>query len=643
MNDDVGRREIVTAVVKCAAVAFLLLATFPGDYQPIGTGLDHSYRYAINELARSDHPLGPDGGLELGPLGYLLVPLDLGNNLTRAITLWLAVHLLFAACVLDAARRTPDALRVVAFSIVYVGAAALGLPYAYHLLVVLALLATAAIRAARLPDVPAVIAGILAAVGLFMKLTLGIAALSIVMTGALALWTRPDERGRRAALASGAVYLLTVFVLSGLLFDSRAGFYAWIANSFEVISGFGSAMSLSAHRSVLVCGIVATVVVLGSAFLLRRREHAVLQAGVLLAIALLLSFRDGLVRQDDRIVNFFPFVIAVLAVFILVAREPRSSRILVGGAVVSVFVAISSYTAVGIFHPAETARTALGLRGAAHLRALAMIETTREDLRQRSTSNLAAMRLPEDWVTGIRRHGGAIDAFPGEISYAPANELSWDPNPVLQSHIAYTAALDHKSAEQYGEIGAPAFVIAEYKTIDGRHPLLDAPATVRELLQNYALMESEVEPARLLLRHVGPRFADTLAPTLSESADIGEWIDVPRSDRLLFVELDLQLSTRGRVSATVFRVAPVSVEIVYADGRNEAYRIVPATARNGLLMNYLPPTLDDLARLFLGSASNRVEKFRIVESGAAMYEPLFVITWREADYRVASPTLIASH
>ncbi|MDX1389206.1 MAG: hypothetical protein R3344_08450, partial [Acidobacteriota bacterium] len=510
------------------------------------------------------------------------------------------------------------------------------------LLVVVALLMMTATRAARIPEAGAVVAAVLAAVGLLMKLTLGIAALSIVAMGALGLWTRADERGRRAALAAVAAGLLVVFVLSGQLFDTRTDFYAWVTASIEAVVGFGSAMSLSAHASVLVCGIIAGGAAFGVVFFLKRREQAVLQAGVMLGLALLLSFRDGLVRQDIRITHFFPFAIAVLAVFVLVARQPTSSRVLVISVLVAIFAALSSYTAIGILHPAEAARTALGVRGTENLRALALIEETRADLHRESESNLALMRLPDRWITGIRQQGGTIDAFPGEISYAPANELSWDPNPVLQAHIAYTAALDLKSAEQYGPINAPAFVIAEYKSLDTRHPLLDAPATARELLRNYTLEDGDREPERLLLRHVGARFPAVLTPTHSETRDFDEWIDVPRSDRLLFAELDLKLTTRGQWTATVFRVPPIMIDVVYGNGRNETYRIVPATARNGLLLNYLPPTLDDLAGLFLGSATSRVEKFRVGGSGAALHESRFVVTWREADYRVGG-TRIASN
>ncbi len=94
------------------AVVFLLLATFPGHYQPIRTGLDPSYQYGLNFLANSDQVFGRDVAFTFGPLGYLLIPLDIGNNLVESILLRLLVHALFAACLVHLARLAAGALPV---------------------------------------------------------------------------------------------------------------------------------------------------------------------------------------------------------------------------------------------------------------------------------------------------------------------------------------------------------------------------------------------------------------------------------------------------------------------------------------------------------------------------------------------------
>ena len=77
------------------------------------------------------------------------------------------------------------------------------------------------------------------------------------------------------------------------------------------------------------------------------------------------------------------------------------------------------------------------------------------------------------------------------------------------------------------------------------------------------------------------------------------------------------------------------MEVEYAGGKKTSFRILPSTARNGLLLNYLPATIDDVAGLFLGSSRVRVERFRVGGSGGFSFQPRFGVNWKEADTRIA--------
>jgi hypothetical protein len=641
MDEPLDRRAIAKTVAKYAAVVFVVLVAFPGDYEPVRTGLDPSYRYALNELAGSELVFGRDVAFTFGPLGYLLIPLDLGTNLPRAIVVWLAVHALFAACLVHAARSAWSTGKVILFALTYVAAVTLGLPYEYHLLVVTGLLIVSSLHGERSGALPGGVAGALAALCLFMKFTLGVAALTIVLAGEVVRWSQRNRQWPPAQFVSVAACVATVALLTLVHFESPQYLLTWAATSVELAAGFSSAMSLPAHTSVLAAGVVVLLIVFFAVLRLMRREPAVLIVGFIFSLALLLSFKHGFVRQDVHITNFFPFAVVVLGLLALVSREQKSTRLLAVSFVASVTLASLAYSNATILDPRGAVRTGLGGRGLSNAWALVTLGDTRENLREESDIHLAANRLPEDWVSGIRRQGGSIDAFPWEITYAPANDLGWNPNPVLQTYSAYTATLDDMSAAKYGGEEAPDFVVAEFKSIDMRHPLLGAPATVRELLRNYTLVDGQTDPGRMLLRRVEPRFAGTSTPTRAETVFMGEWVDLPRTDRLLFAEIDLRLTLRGRIREALFRVEPVSIEVAYADGHRETHRLVPATARNGLLMNFLPTSLDDWAGLYLGSSRSRVARFRIGGTGALVYEPGFVVTWKETDYAINSPTRMA--
>jgi hypothetical protein len=60
--------------------------------------------------------------------------------------------------------------------------------------------------------------------------------------------------------------------------------------------------------------------------------------------------------------------------------------------------------------------------------------------------------------------------------------------------------------------------------------------------------------------------------------------------------------------------------------------MVPSTAENGLLLNRLPMTLDELLGLYAGTSPREITAFRIHGPGAASFEPEFDVTWSEGSW-----------
>jgi hypothetical protein len=253
-------------------------------------------------------------------------------------------------------------------------------------------------------------------------------------------------------------------------------------------------------------------------------------------------------------------------------------------------------------------------------------------LRQEGASHLAEARLPQPWLDTIS--GGSVGVFPTEISYVAANSLAWVPNPALQTYGAYTEALDRRSAAHLAADGAPEFLIFEFRSIDLRQPFLDPPATVRSILQHYAYAHGEFAPGRLLLRRTQPRFRYPVGESAEAQGRMGEWVDVPEAEVLLFAHLHFEMTLLGRMQNLTFRVPPVSMEVQYESGVAATFRILPGTTSNGLLLNFLPRSLEDVASLWEGIAQDRVVRFRVGGSGALAYDLAFRIAWNATDYRV---------
>jgi hypothetical protein len=623
--------------LNIVSVVFVLVATFPGSYQALRAGLDPSWQFALNSLALSEHVFGRDVVFPFGPLGYLLIPLDFCSNLTDAIALWLVIHTLFALGIFLAVRRGAGIEQVAAFAITYVLANALSLIYEYHLLAVIGLwLAVSLSAQSKLSAaLPAAVAGMMAGFFLLAKLNLGLSAIAMLGLAELLRCILPGPRRYVVTLIALAAFVGTSLTLTALYFGSLANLSDWLRGSLELASGFGAAMSLRGPSTSLLCGGAALVVFLTATLASSRRESLVARVGLLFFIPVLLSFRHGFVRHDVHVRNFFPFALAALAIQLLFCRGRRETAASVVGVVLVAALTLPSYSMVGLLDLSQMAQVFSGLRGAGNIRAMVQLEQTREALDIESRAKLASKQLPISWLDVMRDSDGSVDVFPWELSYAPANDLPWDPNPLLQTYAAFTADLDQKSAQHYADPDAPDFVILEFKSLDRRHPLLDAPATTREMFRRYAFVDEQMSRGRILLRQVESRFTIAPSPVERVSASVGEWIQVPSSDTLLFAELDIKPTWRGRISQALFAIPPMKIQIEYADGARRTYRLISATARNGLLMNFLPRSLAETALLFRGMALSEVVRFRIGGAGASHVQSEFDVTWNESDFEVS--------
>ncbi len=72
-----ARNAVDGSLLKYLVVTGLLIITFPGDFQAIKPGLDHSWEYAVNYLTQTDFVFGREVSHTVGPLGYLLHPLNI--------------------------------------------------------------------------------------------------------------------------------------------------------------------------------------------------------------------------------------------------------------------------------------------------------------------------------------------------------------------------------------------------------------------------------------------------------------------------------------------------------------------------------------------------------------------------------------
>jgi hypothetical protein len=606
-------------ILLAASAGYLLLATFPGEYRPVGHGLDESWIYAINTISSSQFRFGRDVVFTSGPLGFLIYPLDIGSNLPIAIGFWLAVHVVFAFLLLQNF-RSHRAGQALIFVTGYVLSLSLGLRYEFHLLLVLGLALTSYRPGHRQWSFLALGAGAIAAILLFVKFSIGVAALAMVLIAST--WWLLGKAGRKARILAVALpivsYIATLTVFGLILTGSVRDLLRWLRLSGEISRGYSVAMGVEEVWGLAVLGLVGTALLFVFIGVLRLASRDLAWILLIFSPAIFVAFKNSFVRHHGRL--FFPFVLAVASILVLRTTKKALTITVVGfAALATVALMGSSFQAC---HCALRARVIAAKQGVEHLIALVRFEEFRKELSRQSERQLTKS-LPPHWVSQLRQSD--VDVVPWEISITASERLDWMPNPVLQTYSAYTRELDALSASHYRGQHRPRYLLVRLIDIDRRHPFIATPQTWRAILAGYEA--KELDPGTgLLLLEPKPRQL-TLQYSSRSQARLGSWVHVPINPAV--ANLDLRLRPIGHLAAFFWRIPPIYLDIEFEDSTRETHRMIPETSAAGVLISPLPRSQDDLMKMLNTHLHRPVERIQIRGAGTAYYYPETSIVWRE--------------
>jgi hypothetical protein len=616
MAPDTLKRRRAAWVPRALVLGYLLVMAFPGEYCPMRTGLDASWRYGLNQLARLPYRFGRDVVFTYGPLGYLLWPLDVGSNLADGLALRLILHAALIVLVGIAAQRIGRALPALLFVL---SLAPVLDVYEYLPLVVLALGLWLAVECGS----AALLAGsaLLTVALAMMKLTLGVGGL-LMFAVASTLWAARARRGALRPLCIGWSALgLALALATRRYFGSLAELGTWVRLSLEMMRGYNATQGLDGAMSTVLIAVgclSAFGLFLLAALRGRWRSRA---AAALLLPGLLVAWKHGFVRQDGHEYYFFAFSTAAFGLLALAAARGRELAAAAAGMALAMLGVFSTPS----FNLAAALHRYLGKRGSDQWAAARDWDGTRRALRQASEEALTVERLPpaERALIGAT----AVDT-PMEISLCAANDLAWHPMPTLQEYSNYTPALDRFSAAHYASADAPELILFDVASADGRNPVLNAPATWRAILANYAPIAGS---PHVLLRRRSTRSAEHLTPLGRQQVQVGRWVALPEAPRYLLGAIDLEPGLLGRLKQALLRTSPIELELAYADGRRARFRLAPPTAADGLLLSAVPADAADLIALAEGRSPPRVMAMRLSGPGALDLPPTVWVTWSRWD------------
>jgi len=321
-----------------------------------------------------------------------------------------------------------------------------------------------------------------------------------------------------------------------------------------------------------------------------------------------------------------------LLLFFAETRKERMAAALVAVAASGVALYHSArFPAEPAFDPARMADLFSLRRGIRHIGDHLRVEEIAARLEAVARGMVSRDVPPNNWPQIMRSEYGRVASIPWEITSLVNAGLPWQPLPSLQLYSAYTRRLDLATADVFRGSRRPHWIWMMNIEIDGRRLLTDNPETWLAILDNYEVAAVDRGLNQLLLRaRARPAVTVTEAAARVETATEGEWIETPAPGRLWRAYLEIRPTLWGRLAASCYHWPPVMADVVREDGSAITLRILPDTARGGLLMPLFPESAEEFASVLENRPRNLARRFRLRFPAGSYFHPRFDVRWAPA-------------
>jgi hypothetical protein len=581
--------------------------------------MDNTWFFALNYAAAHHLVFGRDFIWTWGPVAYLLVPFNLGHNLSHALIFQTIMWILIGLAFWDLSVRSNFRICNLQLFAIFLALSALNYsqelnPTNPFLPLALIFLVHFHLRGGQ--------ARLLVALVLLGCMPLVQFVGSIPVLGILAGFivhrlTHPRPASVREAVLAIVVPFSVASVGALLTLGSFSATASYIKSSQEFAKGYVFAMSLPGEPLQLTCIIIALCLFAAALALLILACDQLGQFFVLiLTIPGLFEFRHAIVRQDNsHSVQFFSFVaLAFALVALAIPVERRVMEILSVTTLCSLFAL--SWMADSSSNFPRATNLLIGRNVSAVVWNVLQYQSLVASLQEAARQNAAEFGLPSELRQIVGQH--SIAYLSPLYSNALAEELNLFLLPVPQTYAADTPYLDGRNSDWISSQG-PQFLAFEYVAIDDRHPWTEAPATWAAVYRWY---ETKAVSQRYLLlqRRSQPRF-DRIETIESRSIHFDEVIPIPDSAEPVFWTLRCAPNFEGRLRSIFFRVPEVTTTITLQNGHMKRYRAVLAVNENPTLGNRLPVDLTQTAKVLASQLNSdfSVRSLQFAGAGSGSY------------------------
>ncbi len=603
-----GKTNNLLLFIIALIPAFVL---FPFPASVFSNGIDPPLAWVFNYLIQGKLSLGKNIIFPHGPLAFLMYPLPISSNLWIAISVHLAARIFLAYSLLKLATRKPPGYMVLALVSACTMLAINDLLLTIVQIIILCYLNFFE-RRNVLWLIPALV---ITPVTLYIKAFAGIVSLVVTLSfaGIMVYRTLTGLESRYRLLLFLIVPVIIPFLWI-LLYGDLNGFSGYLKGMLFLAADNSSAVAVYPINNWWITGIALfSGLVL---ILINLKNTTLVRYTILVGPALFALWKYGMAREDYLHTSMmFIFILFIVLIYHVLSAKFRIVNILLTAVVVVMFYL--TLQKAYFFEPFH-----IRANGVQNLVIKAFNNKYFADTCNQSSERLIARNKLDKNIRDMIGDQSA-DIYPWDYSYIAANNLNWQPRPVIQSYASYTRELDELNAMHFQSDKAPEFLIWELRkithdihggaleSIDGRYLLNDEPETLITLFSRYELAASQKGTFPVF---VYQKRKETLEAKTSIAgrtvARWNTWIDVPaNSQDILKAMVELKRNTTGKLLSFFYKDEATYVYFLLANGDIRLYRIVPKNASYGLWINplILNPELgknEPLVRKIMFSCSN---------------------------------------
>jgi hypothetical protein len=581
--------QCIDLLLKLTLLIILIVVIVPLSPRMPAPGLDSSWALALNEAVAQGLSFGKEIIFTLGPYSSIYTKayhpatdlMMIGGSLYLACSYWLSIILLISG----SKWRWTLALGICLLGMIY---ARDSLFFTYPVLVGLAcfkIISTPAMIRSR-STLRLLVALLFAPFGLLplIKGSILILCITVVLLCILFLILSKKNSLALICLFSPIASMLIFWIGSGQSIINLPHFFI---TSLSLATGFTKAMANEGNNNEVILYLVATTLILCTvawqkAFSIYSRVFLF----SLFFVFLFLSFKTGFTRHYG---HAFISGTSILIAGLLLPYF-FNSRIIIP------IIAVSTYAASYI----DSHYTKISLSNNILSTSSSAWHGFKNRIKDRNWLNqnfALTMQVLRAQASFPELHGGT-DVYSYNQAYLIASKIRWSPRPIFQSYSVFTPELAQKNKEHLLSKNRPDNVIFRVEPIDGRIPSLEDGVSWPVLLQNYQPMQLTNNFLYLHKKNTRNRRLNPMTLLKSETHTLGEVVNIPDLNKLLFVEIDLKATVLGSLALTFFKAKPLQVTFELKNGLKKQYNIVANMAKSDFLLSPLIENTNEFALLY---------------------------------------------